>query len=259
MPNVERFAPGEFCWVELATSDQPLAKQFYSTLFGWTARDVPTGPGSVYTLMQLNERIAAGLFALTSSERSAGVPPHWQLYVAVDNVDQSADKASGLGGKVVEVFDVGDRGRAALIQDPTGAFLSLWQPNERSGLGVTDDPGSLCWADLITPDSERAKTFYQVLFGWKLTFGEGKDSGYLHIVNREKFVGGIPPSEHASEPPHWRAYFAVADIVDSMQRAMNLGAKTLFGPMAIEDQGQFAVLADPQGAAFAIYEPGDHK
>lgn len=254
MPNVDRFAPGEFCWVELVTSDQSSAKQFYAGLFGWTARDVPTGPGSVYSLMHLGNRIAAGLFELTSSERSAGVPPHWQLYVAVEEVDQSAKKATELGGKVVEVFDVTDRGRGALLQDPTGAFVSLWQPNKRTGLGVTNDPGALCWADLMTPDQARAGMFYKSLFGWKLTFGEGKESGYLHIVNGNNFIGGIPPGEHASAPPHWQMYFAAANIDDSVERAKNLGAKTFVGPMDIEGQGRFAVFADPQGAVFALYQ-----
>lgn len=257
MPHVERFAPGEFCWVEWAGPDQSAAKQFYSRLFGWTARDIPTGPASVYSLMQLDNAIAAGLYAPTPSEIAAGLPSHWQLYVAVQNVDQTADKASALGGRVAEVFDVTDRGRGALIQDPTGAFLSLWQPNKRSGLGVVEDPGTFCWADLITPNEALAKTFYESLFGWKLTFGEGKDSGYLHIVNGEKFIGGIASGEHASGPPHWRAYFAVADVGDSIQRAANLGAKTLFGPVGIQGQGRFAVLADPQGAVFAVHQSGN--
>src|SRR5271166_1428219 len=188
MPTVERFTPGDFCWIELATSNQNAAKSFYAALFGWTARDVPTGPEEFYSLLELQGRIAAGAFGISPSESAAGVPPHWHLYVAVASADEAAKKAGELGGKVVEAFDVSDRGRAALIQDPTGAFVSVWEPNKRSGLGVVGEPGAFCWGDVSTPDQARAKTFYGGLFGWKLTPGQGKESGYLHIVNGESYI-----------------------------------------------------------------------
>ena len=109
-------------------------------------------------------------------------------------------------------FDVGDRGRAALIQDPDGRFLfGVGSQASASALGVTGEPGAFCWADLNTPDPARAKTFYEGLFGWKLKPGEGKESGYLHIVNGENYIGGVPPARQGSgnAPPHWLIYFAV--------------------------------------------------
>jgi predicted enzyme related to lactoylglutathione lyase len=256
MPTVERFEPGEFCWIEVATSNQNAAKSFYSALFAWTARDVPIGPGNFYSLMELEGRIAAGAFQISPAESAAGVPPHWHLYVAVDSADEAAKKTVELGGKVMEgPFDVADRGRAALLQDPTGAFLSVWQPNMRSGLGVVGDAGSFCWADLNTPDQDRAKTFYEGLFGWKLKPGKGKESGYLHIVNRENYIGGVPPARQnsANDPPHWLIYFAVTDVDKTFQRGKDMRARVLLGPMDFEGVGRVAMLADPQGAVFALY------
>jgi uncharacterized protein len=255
MPTMERFAPGEFCWIELATSDQIAAKSFYTALFGWTVRDVPIGPNDTYSLLELEGRIAAGAFTISPSESAAGVPPHWHLYVAVTSADEAARKAAELGGKVVEAFDVTDRGRAALLQDPTGAFLSVWEPNKRSGLGVIGEPGAFCWADLNTPDQARAKTFYEGLFGWKLKPGEGKESGYLHIVNGENYIGGVPPTHQGSgkEPPHWLIYFAVADVDQVFQKAADMNARILLRPMDFEGVGRVAMLADPQGAVFALY------
>src|SRR3984957_13484924 len=122
MSTVEGYAPGEFCWIELATSNQNAAKRFYSALFGWTVRDVSIGPGQIYSLLELQGRVAAGGFAISPKESAVCVPPHWHLYVAVASANEAAKKAAKLGGKVVEApFDVADRGRAALIQDPTGA------------------------------------------------------------------------------------------------------------------------------------------
>jgi predicted enzyme related to lactoylglutathione lyase len=256
MPTVEHYAPGEFCWIELATSNQNAAKNFYSGLFGWTARDVPIGPDNVYSLLELQSRIAAGAFTMSASESAAGVPTHWHLYVAVASADESAKRATELGGKVVEgPFDVADRGRAALIQDPTGAFFSLWEGKARVGLGVKAEPGSFCWADLNTPDPGRVKTFYEGLFGWKMKPGEGKESRYLHIVNGENYIGGVPPARQSSanEPPHWLLYFAVSDVDKSFQKAKELRARVLLRPMDFEGVGRVAMLADPQGAVFALF------
>lgn len=259
MAVIERHAPGDFCWIELATSDQNAAKSFYAKILGWEARDVPIGPGEVYSLLELHGRIAASAFAMSPTERAAGIPPHWQLYVAVASADETAKKAVELGGKVLEgPFDVMDRGRAALIQGPTGAYFSVWQPNKRTGIGVAGEPGAFCWADLNTGDPARVKTFYEALFGWKLKFREGKDSGYLHIVNGEKYIGGIPPAQqNPNAPPHWLIYFAVADVDETCQRALGMHARAFLPPTDFEGVGRVAVLADPQGAVFALFREAD--
>ena len=256
MPTVEHYAPGEFSWIELATSNQNAAKSFYGALFGWTVRDVPIGPDEVYSLFELEGRVAAAAFAISPSERAAGIPPHWHLYVAVASAHEAAKKAGELEGKVVEApFDVMDRGRAALIQDPTGAFFSVWEAKMRIGMGLTGDPGTFCWADLNTPDQARAKTFYEGLFGWKLKPGQGKESGYLHILNGENYIGGVPPTRQGAgdAPPHWLLYFAVADVDATFGKAKGMNARVLLPPMDFEGVGRVAMLADPQGAVFALY------
>lgn len=256
MPTVERYSPGEFCWIELATSNQNAAKSFYAALFGWTVRDVPIGPNEIYSLLELQGQVAAAAFTINPKEAAAGVPPHWHLYVAVASADEASKKAQELGGKVMEApFDVMDRGRAALIQDPTGAFFSVWQANKRPGMGVTGEPGAFCWADLNTGDQGRIKTFYEGLFGWKLKPGEGKEDGYLHIVNGENYIGGVPPGHqhNPKDPPHWLIYFAVADVDASFRRAKDMNARILLRPMDFEGVGRVAMLADPQGAVFALF------
>jgi len=257
MPTVERFEPGEFCWIEVATSNQSAARSFYSSLFGWTAQDVPIGPNDFYSLMQLQGRIAAGLYTMRGDEAKAGVPPHWKLYIAVESADETAKKAASLGARVIDPpFDVMDRGRTAVFHDPLGAPFQVWQPKKRTGLGVTGDPGSLCWAELSTPDASRAKTFYEALFGWKLEPGQGKDAGYLHIRNGQKFIGGVPPAHQrsASAPPHWLIYLASADVDKTFHRAQDMHARTVLRPMDFEGVGRVAMLADPQGAVFALYQ-----
>lgn len=169
MPNIENHAPGGFCWIELGTTDQAAAADFYRQIFGWSAKDMPIGPEEVYTMFQLEGREAAAVYKLRPDQLSRGVPPHWNLYVAVESADATAARAGQLGGKLLAPpFDVFEAGRSAVLQDPTGATISLWQPNKNRGTGITASHGTLCWADLSTPDQVRAGEFYSGLFGWRI-------------------------------------------------------------------------------------------
>jgi len=258
MPHVDKHAPGDFCWMELATTDQSSAKSFYGSLFGWTPNDMPLGPDSYYTIFRMDGHDASAGYTMMPDESKQGIPPHWNLYVAVENADDAANKAAQLGGKVLApAFDVFDAGRMAVIQDPTGAIFTVWQAKGNVGICVTGEPGAFCWADLSTPDADRAKEFYSNLFGWVITPGEDKDStGYLHIKNGHSFIGGIPPANardpHA--PPHWLIYYSVSDVDASAAKAKGMGASLYVSPMTIEGVGRMAVLADPQGAVFAIFK-----
>jgi hypothetical protein len=256
MPHVTAQAPGSFSWVELATTDQAGAKSFYSTLLGWTPEDQPMGPAGAYTAFKLDGRSASGAYTLRPEEREGGVPPHWNLYVSVENADEATKRARGLGAEICEEpFDVFDIGRMAVVRDPTGAYFAVWQARRPEiGLGIRDEPGAFCWADLNTPDAAKAAVFYTQMFGWTTTPGE---SGYLHIRNGEQFIGGIPPVKQggSNAPPHWLIYFQVTDGAASTSKAKELGANILFGPFHMESVGHISVVADPQGAVFALFQP----
>src|SRR5438046_1916245 len=107
MPNIDQHAPGDFCWIELGTTDQNAAKSFYQTLFGCTVTDSPMGPNEFYSMFQVEGRQAAAAYTLRPGQTAQGVPPHWMLYVASANADESATRASQLGGQVLlPAFDV---------------------------------------------------------------------------------------------------------------------------------------------------------
>jgi uncharacterized protein len=257
MTAIDKNPLGNFCWVELSTTDQNAAKSFYGSLFGWTAQDSPMGPGEFYTIFKLQGRDAAAGYTLRADQRAAGVPPNWMLYVAVASADQTASKAQSLGGKgVAGPFDVMDKGRMAVIQDPTGAHFCIWQAGSNTGIGIVDTPGTLCWADLSTPDVQRASEFYAALFGWNLMKDEKDPSGYLHIKNGEQFIGGVPPAKHRQPgvPPHWLPYFMVDDVDAVANKAKQAGAKFCLPPTSMENVGRLAVIADPQNATFAIFK-----
>lgn len=264
MPIIEKHPPGSFCWIELATSDQKAAKVFYGTLFGWSANDAPMGPSDFYTMFQLEGRDAAAAYTLRKEQRAQGVPSHWMLYIAVDSADATAKKAGVLGGTVLAPpFDVATFGRMAVIQDPTGPIFSIWEPKANPGTGIAGVGGTLCWADLNTPDPVRAAKFYHELFGWKFTSDTDDDppSGYQHIQNGEEFIGGVLPNagRDSKIPPHWLSYFLVTDCDLSAAKAKELGAGFLMPPNTLEGVGRFAVVADPQNAVFAIFQPLPRK
>ena len=259
MAIIDKHPAGNFAWMELATTDQPAAKTFYTRLFGWEANDFPMGPGSSYTMFSLGGQHTGAAFTMSAEERGMGIPPHWQLYIAVDDADAMARRAEELGGKLVHpAFDVMNFGRMAVVQDPTGAYFSLWQARDHKGMGVYGENGAMCWADLQTRDRDRAQQFYGALFGWTFDAGKDKDpGGYLHIKNGEQYIGGLP--EPRTMPPgvpaHWLAYILSPDCDAQTAKAVGFGARTLVPPMTIEGQLKFSVLADPQGAVFALFTP----
>jgi predicted enzyme related to lactoylglutathione lyase len=255
MPHIDKHAPGSFSWVELATTDQAAAKQFYSSLLGWEPVDSPMGPDSFYTTFKIDGKAAAACFALAANERH--IPTHWQLYVSVESADDAAARAVQLGGKIIEgPFDVQTFGRMAVIQDPTGAIFSVWQAKTHVGTGITGVNGTLCWADLSTPDVPAAKSFYGQLFGWQFEPGKDKPAdSYLHIKNGEDMIGGVPPASDRDPhtPPHWLVYFLVADCDVSTEKAKEMGATIYLPPTSIDPTLRLSVVADPQGAVFALF------
>jgi predicted enzyme related to lactoylglutathione lyase len=259
MTVVETHPRGSFCWIELATSDQEAAHKFYSQLFGWEIFTMPMPPDGYYTIFRLDGRHAAAAYTLRPDQKEHHVPPHWMLYVTVDSADQAVNTATGLGGRILApAFDVGDFGRMAVMQDPTGATFSVWQAMATPGIGIAGVDGTLCWADLSTPDPAAASQFYSGLFGWQMMedTDDPTPSGYVHIKNGEDFIGGIPPAKlrNPAMPPHWLPYFVASDCDAMSAKAKELGAQFYLPPTSFEDVGRMAVLADPQGAVFAIFQ-----
>lgn len=257
MTNIDKHPAGSFCWAELGTTNQDAAKEFYRAIFGWAPNDNPMGPGEVYTIFKLDGRDAAAGYTLRADQREQGVPPNWMLYIAVDNIEASAAKVPQLGGKVIVApFDVMDAGRMAVIADPTGAYFCLWQPARSTGIQIAQVHGTLCWADLSTPDQKRASDFYSGLFGWQISADPKDTSGYLHIKNGEHFIGGVPPAKFRQPgvPPHWMAYFQVDDVDATANKAKEMGANLFMPPTTMEGVGRMSVMADPQGAVFSIFK-----
>ena len=245
MPIIGLHRPGSFCWIELATNDTAAARAFYTELFGWSVSELSMGGDDVYTFFQKDGRDVAAMHGHT-----AGAPPNWLSYVAVDNVDRSTAKAKELGGSVVAgPMDVFEAGRMAVLLDNQGAAFAVWQGNQNKGVGVRDETNTLCWNELQARDVDAAKLFYPPLFGWRMK--ESDEYTEWHLG--ENAVGGLLLSKAPPEaPPFWLPYFAVEDCDAATTQAVSLGGTTVVACMDIDHVGRFSVLTDPQGAVFAV-------
>jgi predicted enzyme related to lactoylglutathione lyase len=253
MPEITRWEPGSFCWAELATTDAEGAKRFYGNLFGGKPNDMPMEDGTSYTTLELRGLPAAALYPMRQDQRDAGMPPNWMPYVSVESADDTVRRARELGGKVhMEPFDVFDFGRMAVLEDPTGAAFSIWQPKAHIGARVYGEPGAFCWNELDTNDTGKAVDFYTKLFDWRAK--PSKDYTEFTAAGASYPMGGMMqiPEDWGNIPPYWLVYFAVGDCNAAAKEAEKLGGKTFVPPTDIPNTGRFAVLQDPQGALFAV-------
>ncbi len=215
---------------------------------------MPVPEGGVYSMQNVDGKAVAAIAPQPQQQRQAGVPSMWNSYVSVESADASAERAKELGATVhAPPFDVMDVGRMAVIQDPQGAFFMLWQARAHIGAALVNVPGALVWNELASPDLDASSAFYSSLFGWTVARMEGSAMGeYLGIKNGEANNGGMRAADPPGTPPHWLVYFGVDDVEGALAKATELGGSALAGPIDIQI-AKIGVVADPQGAAFAIY------
>jgi predicted enzyme related to lactoylglutathione lyase len=243
-------SPGTFSWIDLATTDPGGAKRFYEGLFGWEHDDQPIpGDGGVYTMLRRDGKDVAALF-----QAQEGMPTAWSSYVTVESADSAAEKAAELGGTVMaEPFDVMDAGRMAVLQDPTGAVVSVWEPRQSIGATFVNGPAALSLNQLNTSDPEAAARFYEALFGWRAEEVSGGDQRYWGIYNGDRLNAGmmqLPPG--APAPPHWLVYFGSEDADVDAGRIGELGGQVMVPPTDVPG-GRILVAQDPQGAVFGLF------
>jgi uncharacterized protein len=258
MANRETYAPGTPSWVDLATSDQAAAKSFYGALFGWSYNDLPVDDNVVYSMATLRGSNVAAIAPQQAEQAAAGVPPHWQMYITVADVDAAAALVEGAGGSVhVPPFDVMDAGRMAVITDPAGAFLMLWTAINTPGAAIVNEPGAFTWSELVAQPNDRTASFYETVTGLKLVsapMGDGSTyDGFTLDGTADTMLAGTMPPQVPGMPAHWSIYFGAADVDATAASVAELGGTVFVEPFDIP-VGRMAVVADPQGAMFNLFE-----
>ena len=120
------------------------------------------------------------------------------------------------------------------------------------------EPGVPSWVDLGTPDLDKAAAFYGGLFGWNCPEGPAEAGGYRVCDIGGKSVAGIGPQQNPG-PPVWAMYVNVTSADDTAAAVTANGGQSFVPPMDVLDAGRMAVLADPIGAVFGVWQAGMHK
>jgi len=242
-----------FCFAELVmAADLDAARRFYSPLLGWTLDERPGSPGE-YAMFRRGGSDVAGM------RRHAAGEPGWIAYVHVPDVDASVARARELGAAIVTppVEDPG-LARRAVIRDPEGAVLGLWEPRGFAGTQLETGPGSLWWVELATGDMTAARAFYAALFGWRLDhttrFDNGPHGYTLFKVGDRSAAGAFQFEPEWMMTPVWQVYYKVDDFAATAARACELGGEQGFWRDA-PNAGRIGVLVDPGGASFLIAQP----
>lgn len=250
---------GRFSWCDVALPDVAAGKAFYGALFGWEGTDEHDPDGNlIYVTFRKDGDLVAGLGPQPPGMGEAGIPPMWSSYVSVDSVDDTVASAKEHGGSVMlPPMDVMTSGRMAVIGDPQGAAISLWQAGDHLGADRFNDIGFMTWNELMTRDLDGAQEFYASLFGW--SYESSDSAGFEYVTAKlgdRANAGMLAMGDEAPDwlPSHWMVYFRVADCDAACAQLVELGG-TVSVPAFDSPAGRMAVVNDPQGGTFSVIGP----
>ncbi|MFF8384968.1 VOC family protein [Streptomyces kanasensis] len=250
---------GTPCWADALLPDLEAGKRFYGELFGWTFADGGE-PGRPYAVALGGGAPVAGL----APKRDGRMPTTWGVYLSTPDAAALAARIRHAGGQIITApVRIGTAGVTALAVDPGGAVFGLWQGEERPGFGRQGVPGTYCWTEVYTrpADKDAVDAFYSTVFGYRTRDlddpaadfrvwsppGPGEPTDDTAIGGRSVIGDAFP----AEMPAHFLVYFAVGDCDATATTAVRLGGRVTEPPFDTP-YGRIAVLADDQGAVFAV-------
>ncbi len=262
MSERDGYQSGVPCWVAAVEPEPQPAAAFYARLFGWQTENLMAPEHQEdYIVCKLRGREVA---AIVSAGPTPEPPrPAWSTHICVDSADRTAAAASAAGGSVIAApWDSPAGGRMGVLADPSGAVFLIWQPGERKGAQLVNEPGAWAMSLLSTPDPHSAQAFYGELFGWQADAFQFDDA-QMSLFRLPGFVGGEPHQPVPRDvvgvmmrggedaPAQWSVDFWIGDADGAAEQAAALGGAEVLAP---HDAPGFrrAVLADPQGAVFSV-------
>lgn len=240
-------------WVDLVSPDPEASRNFYHALFGWEY-DIGGPEFGGYATAKKGTLNTAGIGGQPPG-MPANVPAVWQLYFASGDLKADVARAQQLGAKeLYPVMEVGAFGGMASLADPTGAEFNYWKAGTHVGFQVTDEPGSVTWHELYSPDAKKARDFYTSLLGVTADPMPGGMEYYV-LKRGNDMLAGIMPIDPSwgNLRPFWATYFAVANTDEAAAIIQKHGGK-IQGNIGDTPFGRMASAVDPHGAQFRILQ-----
>jgi len=165
---------------------------------------------------------------------------------ALARQDDAVGKVAGAGGTVMQSdITVLEAGRMAIVADPAGAVICLWEAKDHIGCEVVNEHGALTWNELMTPDPAAVAPFYGEVFGWTsqaMPMPSGEYTVFFVEGGSENGIAGAmqPPME--GMPSFWGVYFHVDDAAATVETAKGLGAQVLMEATPMDGVGTLASM-----------------
>lgn len=249
----DNFREGQPIWIDYVCQDFEAAQKFYSELFGWEFTDTGEDFGHYHMITMDGGNVGGAMRAMNmDGTPSPEMPTAWSTYLHTADIAATHQAALVAGASnVVEPMSVGPLGQMAVVVDPTGAAIGMWQPAEFTGFDTPLTPGTPVWFELMTRDFPAATEFYGSVFAFDITLMESFP--YATHGADENAVAGICDASEWAQSSFWRTYFNVEDTEASATKVSELGGKVLAGP---EDSpyGRIATVTDPEGATFQLQQ-----
>jgi predicted enzyme related to lactoylglutathione lyase len=249
------FAPGTPCWVDLMSSDATAATAFYTALFGWTALAPAEEFGGYVTFASSGHRVAG----MVPSQPGMGTADVWSTYIGVQDVQAAVAAATDAGATVLSPpMNVADLGGMAVLLDPAGAAVGLWQPGTHTGFEKYNEPGSVTWDEHHSKNFAASSAFYASVFGWKLEPMSDTDQFryFTATVDGNGVAGLMDSASFLPEqvPSHWAVYFSVPNVDAASARVVHLGG-IVTRPAEDTPFRRMADVRDPNGTPFKLHQP----
>lgn len=238
----------KFVWTDLSTYDVVEAKRFYSKVFGLDFYSYEVGTENEYHIAHKNGHYIAGLYPLPQQFQDKNFPSFWMPYIHTKDIYDTFQKAQSFDDSKVDIQPIAfdDDSMISLIRDPLGAGFTAY---EGKGLKNREDliHGTSCWWELHLSDISKVKTFYEVLFGWKIR--QQTDNEYtIYLANGEAIGSAYEFSESfRGGYEYWIQTFLVDDVKQTSELIIEAD-----GIKSIRFEDGRLLVRDSQGASFII-------
>ena len=228
------------------------AKVFYEALFGWCAGEASPEFGGYFMFVREGLPVAGVLANSTRND----TPDSWRVHIEVGDVEATLRRAIEHGAAVLAAAEpVGDLGVSAVIADPSGALLGLWEPHAFRGLHARSEVNTPRWFELRTDHYDVVVPFYRDVFEWNLReVSNDPTNRYSTVTDGATPVAGILDAtghQRRADPSAWTIYFRVDDVDLAVESVLSHEGSVVRAPKDTPF-GRRAVVRDSSGVTFRV-------